>query len=588
MLDLILSYLAKIIAECLELIMGFLLPVFGFDFDTFAAAFPFAASAYYIFQKVALSIALAIGVFHLMKYLMSWFGVRVDQLKSSPIRQLGQVVLSVIFIYYGNYVLSAIIDIARLPFNALLNTNVETNWNPLEFSFSPVTAALHDFFYSYSVLLYIILILLVGFSMIKVVLEAVERYIILYVLIYLSPLAAASIASEETSGIYKKFFSMFISQCLLLLLNVWSVKMGISMLSNLSQNATPVLGLLMGYGFLRVAQKMDSYLNQLGLNAAITGAGLGMELMATGAMLMGKFGKMGGAAGGAESASGGAGGILGASKAIGGVYSNLHPLSFLSRKASGFVGEKVGGLAQMANAWGADAENSPWNVPFAKAGSAIKGAIASGMQRFQGGGGSGGGSGGGPGGGSPGGGPGGGSPGSGGGFDDSDFFPGGNHSSGSPSGSGSGSDNFTDPFSDSFADSFGSSSAYNSANFQAIGKNPQAAAKAFNVFQQSGETTYESQDVGAVMKGMGAGNGNPTLKKFVDVANGKSPAKNASFSMGPDGINGQFEANGQHHKISIVNAQQHASLPDNLKKGYQRMPMKSGETFYYKTEKKKL
>lgn len=558
------------------------MPVFGFDFDTFASAFPFAATAYTIFQRVALAIALAIGVFHLMKFLMCWFGVGSEQLKTTPIRQLGQVILSIIFIYYGNYVLTAIIDIARLPFNALLNTNVETTWNPFEFNISPVLATLHDFFYSYSVLLYIILILLIGFSLIKVVLEAVERYIILYVLIYLAPLAAASLASEETSGIYKKFFSMFISQCLLLLLNVWSVKMAISMLSNLSQNSTPVLGLLMGYGFLRVSQKMDSYLNQLGLNAAITGAGLGMELMATGAMLMGKIGNMGGAGAGAAmgGGEGGSGGVLGASNAIGGIYSNLHPLSFLSRKASGFVSEKAGGLSQMATAWGADADNSPWNVPFAKAGSAIKGAIASGVQRFHGGGSggsSGGSSGGGFGGGS-------GNP-PGGGYDNFDYSVGPTPGSGSPSSpfDGGSSDNF-DPGSSSSYSSFDSSPK----NFGTIGKNPQAAAKAFNAFQQSGETTYESQEVGAVMTGLGVGNGNSTLKKYVDVATGKAPAKNTNFSMGPDGITGHFEANGHQHHMSIVSSQQHAAMTKEQRKGYHQMPIKSGDPFYYKAEKKKL
>ena len=77
----------------------------------------------------------------------------------------------------------------------------------------------------------------------------------------------------------------------------------------------------------------------------------------------------------------------------------------------------------MATAWGADADNNPWNVPFAKAGSAIKGAIASGVQRFHGGG-SGGSSGGGFGGGS-------GNP-PGGGYDNFDYSVGPTPGSGSP------------------------------------------------------------------------------------------------------------------------------------------------------------
>ena len=53
------------------------------------------------------------------------------------------------------------------------------------------------------------ILILIGYNYIKLLLEITERYVVTFVLMYLSPLASATIASPTTNGIYKKFFTMF-------------------------------------------------------------------------------------------------------------------------------------------------------------------------------------------------------------------------------------------------------------------------------------------------------------------------------------------------------------------------------------------
>ena len=173
----------------------------------------------------------------------------------------------------------------------------------------------------------------------KLLLEIVERYVVTFVLLYLSPLAASTLASNSTSGIYKKFITMFFSQCILLFLNVWCLNMACSALNITGQpnNKTLIVPFLLCYAFLRISAKMDSYINQLGLNAAITGGGLGAEIFATGASLLraGRDGHGGGDGGGSK--------ILGAAKAVQTYANRYNPVAAIGKSiADRTVGANAG------------------------------------------------------------------------------------------------------------------------------------------------------------------------------------------------------------------------------------------------------
>ena len=342
MVELLMNWLADAISVLLEVAIGWLSPITGFKFDMFNKTFPFALTAYEIFQSVALVLVLIIAGAHLLP----WLFPSDQQSKTSPIRLAFCVVLSVAFIFYGNYILEGIMAIANYPFQALNNTTAGGfDWNiGNNIDFGAVTTVLADTFATASILLYVIAMLLIGIAFVKLMIEAIERYCIMMMLIYASPLAASTLASPTTSGIYKKYFLMFISQCILVVLNMWILKMVISMFTSLNVLSGPerIIGLLMAYAVLRIGGRMDSYLNQLGLNAAITGAGLAGELLGAGMALAavnssrkGSGNPLGSNASGGKGAMGG---ILGAASKAGNFIGQYSPLSAVGRTAMNYAG----------------------------------------------------------------------------------------------------------------------------------------------------------------------------------------------------------------------------------------------------------
>lgn len=317
MMDLIVSWLCSAIANAFETATNFISSVFGYDITVFNQTFGFAAIAYEVIRNAALALALILAAWQIIN-----FFTKGAEASTTPIRAALNAVVAVGFIFYGNYLFELILDFCQYPFDTLLTINsvdksIHINMN--------VTSFISSAFSGGSMLLYLIMLILICFSFIKLLLEIVERYVVTFVLLYLSPLASSTLASSNTNGIFKKFLTMFISQCILLFLNVWCLKMACSAL-DLDQylengGGALVIPLLLCYAFLRVSAKMDSYINQLGLNAAITGNGLGAEILATGASLTG-IGK------GGHGAPGEAGSkILGAAKTANAYVKRYDPVA---------------------------------------------------------------------------------------------------------------------------------------------------------------------------------------------------------------------------------------------------------------------
>lgn len=338
MMDLIVSWLCTAIAGAFGAATDFFCNIFGYDIATFNATFTFAGQSYEIIRNIGLALALLLAGWQILTFFLKGSEATV-----SPIRAALNGVIAVAFIFYGNYLLELVLDFCQYPYDAIQAMSPVTNvgskyagWNGIG---NVVIAYLNDAFAGGNMLLYLIMIILICFSFIKLLLEIVERYVVTFVLLYLSPLAASTLASNSTSGIYKKFITMFFSQCILLFLNVWCLNMACSALNITGQpdNKTLIVPFLLCYAFLRISAKMDSYINQLGLNAAITGGGLGAEIFATGASLLraGRDGHGGGDGGGNK--------ILGAAKAVQTYANRYNPVAAIGKSiADRTVGANAG------------------------------------------------------------------------------------------------------------------------------------------------------------------------------------------------------------------------------------------------------
>ena len=124
-------------------------------------------------------------------------------------------------------------------------------------------------------LLVVICGLIIMFKVFKLILEIAERYIILAILTLCAPLPLVWAAAGNTSDIFTGWCRMFGSMCLVMVTNVIFFKMLLSVLSFVPSGLDVVPWMILVFGIVKVAKKIDAIITRIGLNPAITGDGLG-------------------------------------------------------------------------------------------------------------------------------------------------------------------------------------------------------------------------------------------------------------------------------------------------------------------------
>lgn len=539
MIDLLVSWVADAIAGFFQTAIEMLSPILGFNFDMFNKAFPFAVTAYGIFQRVALPLVLVIAAFHLIP----WFFPSDERMKVNPIRIAFSAVIAVAFIFYGNYLMQGVIDLCKYPYNAIVGSDATSFGGKINFNaFSHI---INSVFYNTSILLYIVLMLLIGIAFIKLLLEAVERYVVMFLLIYVSPLASATLASPNTSAIYKKFFTMFISQCILVVLNMWILKLVVSMFANVGTLPTSekIIALLMGYSMLRIGAKLDTYLNQLGLNAAVTGVGLAGELMMSGMMLA----NMGGGnrySGGNSGGSGkdAPGGVLGFAKKSAGFVGQVSPIAGgadFVRNSAKALGRTVKQSADAAR----DASRGGSNIIEAATQAARKN-IGVNMHNA--------------------------------------VTETGGTSLWVKSTTSKNRAEITNKMLDP------KSGGINNQQRADIGRNAYIADQVFSAVSGKDVSVSRPDDVAAIMQGLGTEKSSRAASEFIDVGYGNVGADNIAFSIDGEGISAAYDKDGVRHDMSIVNAAQYAQLSPEEQHGYTEFRSGNGKQYYQRETTEKI
>ena len=124
-------------------------------------------------------------------------------------------------------------------------------------------------------LLVIIFGLIMMFQIFKLLFEIGERYVVVAVLTFLSPLAFAMGGSKSTHDIFKGWVRMYASMMLMMILNIVFLKMILSAMATIPTSELLLPWLVLIVALARVARKIDSHIVKIGLNPAITGDALG-------------------------------------------------------------------------------------------------------------------------------------------------------------------------------------------------------------------------------------------------------------------------------------------------------------------------
>ena len=292
----IVGWVSSVVTQLMDAVSGLFLSALGTDMLAMEEYFPFVGKAFTVMQYTAWTLLFFITVWQLFR---SFAGPIAEA--ENPWTLLIRSSLFGILIGFAKPIFLYVLKIARAPYTALMDLPLYGE----DFTFAGVENVLKSGLGNVvstvsvvGVLLITILLVLLGWNYFRLLLEVVERYVVVGVLCYTSPLAYSMGASKSTLQVFKSWCRMIGSQLLLLVMNVWflrgfnsSVGYYVGNGGALSNGQGSIfLWLFCALAFLKTAQKFDSYLGSIGLNVAQTGSGMGMELLMAARVITGMGG----------------------------------------------------------------------------------------------------------------------------------------------------------------------------------------------------------------------------------------------------------------------------------------------------------
>ena len=214
---------------------------------------------------------------HIISYLINL--AHGEKVESVP-KLIWNAVFGIVMVICGKTLLTMIFNEIVAPLSSALTEGVSDAGGTFSFSgvgsdmtgLGEITSAF-DLNSLATLIVVLALMLIIWWNLIKLVLECAERYIICIFTINLSPLAFATMASENTKDTAKSWLQMFWSQCVLLILNIWVVGIARTALNNGlfgASNTEMVKWGLITYAFLKIAQCLDDMMQTAGLKITRT------------------------------------------------------------------------------------------------------------------------------------------------------------------------------------------------------------------------------------------------------------------------------------------------------------------------------
>ena len=277
--------MASVVSQLFDAVSGLFLEALGTDMTAMEEYFPFVTKAYDVMQVTAWAILILITIWQLFRA----FGGPITEAEN-PWHLLVRSSVYGLLIGYAKPIFSLCLNIARAPYTTLMELSMTAE----DFTFAGVEQTLTNGLLTIvsaatvvGLILILILEIALGWNYFKLLLETVERYIVVGVLCYTSPLAFSMGGSKTTSTVFKSWCRMVGSQLLLLVMNVWFLRGFASSMGQFIANGGALttgkgsifLWMFCALAYLKCAQRFDSYLASIGLNVAQTGSSMGMELM---------------------------------------------------------------------------------------------------------------------------------------------------------------------------------------------------------------------------------------------------------------------------------------------------------------------
>jgi len=269
--------ISQFIVAMIDLISSTFMELMSCDLNLFEELFSVVKSLYVnAIVPLGMAMLLVICLFQLFKGMFGRAGLESED----PIQLVFRTVICAFAVMYARGIVNYILKFAGTPYSWVAGTKIEVN------SFSEyvntsdlIVGTLGLDTFSMQILM-LIMNIVVAWNYFKMLFVIAERYVLLGIFSYTSPLAFATGGSKATNNILASWSKMFGGQVVLIILNAWSLKVFLSGYGNLSASSTYgftkfFTAILCLIGFSKVVFKMDSYLASLGVNLGRPSSGMG-------------------------------------------------------------------------------------------------------------------------------------------------------------------------------------------------------------------------------------------------------------------------------------------------------------------------
>jgi len=232
LMDSLFRWLIDQVVGAIDMFGMSILSVLGADLTLFVSIFPIVETTYEIFVVTALTLLGLNMVWGIFKNFFLPIGVESEP----PVQLVAKTIMFGFLAFFALDIAQIAIGLANTPYQAILGVQEPAPEFVRTHAIMTLILVGGGKGLLIGLILSMVFVVIVGWNYFKLIVECVERYLVVGVLAFTSPLAFAMGASQATNPIFKSWCRMLGGQLLLLIMNVWTLRMFITMLRVFTAN----------------------------------------------------------------------------------------------------------------------------------------------------------------------------------------------------------------------------------------------------------------------------------------------------------------------------------------------------------------
>jgi hypothetical protein len=225
-MDSLFRWLVDLVVSAIDLFGMSILSVLGADLTMFVNMFPIVETTYQIFVVTALTLLGLNMVWGIFKNFFLPIGIESEP----PFNLVAKTIIFGFLAFFALDIAQIAIGLANTPYQAIVGVEEPAPEFVRTHAIMTIMIVGSGKGILVGLILSLVFVIIVGWNYCKLMVECVERYLVVGILAFTSPLAFAMGASQATNPIFKSWCRMLGGQLLLLIMNVWTLRLFIVML----------------------------------------------------------------------------------------------------------------------------------------------------------------------------------------------------------------------------------------------------------------------------------------------------------------------------------------------------------------------